>query len=292
MNKELLKQAVDGNAGALKDLRQTVQSSLAIFVMHEGKVDPEATLGAFAYFQENGHAPDEWDDAPLLTLARAFVQRVRRNPLTLRPVTPGVWSSLWNADDGHRLVAAIHWGISNGHIRESALSLKGRVRNHLEVQDQFLLDIVTEMERDEAQASFAMSAVFCPIERERVAPPAPGPRQQGQAAAQDALESAYQRGEIDIGRYLKLKASPPTSEWSHEKYLALGRVVHEYFSLSEIQALIFDMGLNHDDFSNRRNTAARELCQWAKRRGALDKLSNLVKQTNPNRWVEFAAEWL
>lgn len=291
MNKKLLKQAVGGDTGALKELRQTVQPHLTVFVVSEGKVNTAATLEAFAYFQENNYPPEEWDDAPTLTLAQAFVQRVRRNPLTLRPVTPGVWSKLWDTDDGHKLVAAIHWGVAHGHIRESALSLKGRVRNHMERRDQFLLDIVTEMERDEAQANYAMGAVLCPVEREQPATPPPSPRQQGQAAAQDALEAAYQRGEVDISRYLKLKATPSTSEWSHEKYIALNQMIKTSFSLSEIQGLIFDMGLDRDNFSKKRDMAAMGLSQWAKRRGQLDKLSGLVKRANPNRWIEFAAEW-
>lgn len=301
MNKELLTKAMSGDASALATLRRTTPASLTVFVAPGGKLNVDDTLAAFEYYKLHNMSPDEWHDAPTLTLTQAFVQKVKRNPLTLHAVTPGTWSDLWSAD-GHKMIAAIHWGMAHGHIRESALKLRGRVSRHLSTPDQFLLDLVIEMERNEAQARAAMDAVLCPLEtatrRDVPQRQQTTAQQVGKKTALATLEEEYGAGRVDISRYLRLRANLETeaaqtaSAWSHEKYVALHRVVREYFSLSEVQGLIFGMGLNCDDFSNRHDTAARELCQWAKRRSALDKLSNLVKKANPNRWVEFAAEWM
>lgn len=218
MNKKTLKKAVSGDAATLAELRQIVPGNLTVFVVSDGTVDVGASMEAYAYYQINGHAPDEWHDAPTLTLAQAFVQKVKRNPLTLRPITPGVWDDLWSAD-GHRMVAAIRWGLAMGHIRESTLELKGRVRRHLNTPDQFLLDLAIGMERSETHARVAMDAVLCPLEtvaqrdilqRQRIVPRRDTAQQVGVSAALSDLEQEYAAGQVDISRYLKLRANLET----------------------------------------------------------------------------------
>jgi len=296
MDKKLLTKAAKGNTGALATLRRTTPANLTVFVLKDGTLDIDATLQAYQYYLDYQEQPDEWGEEPTVNFATAFPAKVRRDPVKLKPVTPGLWTDLWESENGHEMVAAIWYGIRRGHIHESELELKGRVRRHLESPDQLLLDVLREMKRDEGQMRVAMDVVNAPAEQ--IVVPAPRqqqtPRQQGQSSALADLEAEYNRGGIDVGRYLKLKASMTTakSEWSHEKYIALCHLIENYFSMSEINGLVFDMGLDRDDFTQRRSVAARELTNWAKRRSQLDKLSGLVKDENPNRWMKFAAEWM
>jgi len=295
MDKKLLTKAASGDTAALATLRRTTPANLTVFVAPAGKLDIDLTLAAYQYYLDYQEQPDEWGDEPTVNFAQAFPAKVRRDPINLKPITPGLWTDLWESHNGHKLVAAIRWGLAHQHIRDSELELKNRVRRHLEAPDQLLLDVVKEIERHADSMQVIMSAVNAPIMQD-VAPELcqPTPRQQGQSSALDDLEEKYQRGDLDIGRYLKLKASMTVAktEWSHEKYIALYHLIGSHFSLSEINGLIFDMGLHRDDFTQRRSSAARELTNWAKRRSQLDKLSGLVKDANPNRWVEFAAEWM
>jgi len=290
MDKKLLTKAASGDTVVLATLRRTMPASLTVFVAPGGKLDIDATMAAYEYYLAYQEQPDEWGDEPTVNFATAFPAKVRRDPVRLKPVTPGLWTDLWNSDNGHKLIAAIHWGIPRGHIQVRGLALKDMVRKHLESPDQLLLDVLKEMERHEESMRFAMNAVNAPVAQTV----APEPRQQGQSAALDELEAEYQRGRLDIARYLALKESMTTTQstWSHEKYIALSHLIAEHFSLSEINTLIFNMSLHRDDFTQRRQTAARELTNWAKRRSQLDKLSGLVKDANPSRWMEFATEWM
>jgi len=189
MDKKLLTKAASGDTAALATLRQQTPPNLTVFVAPGGKLDITATLAAFEYWQIYQTPPDEWGDEPTVNFAQAFPAKVRRDPINLKPITPGLWTKLWESKDGHGVIAAIWYGIRRGHIHESELELRGRVRRHLESPDQLLLDVLREMKRDERQARAAMDAVNAPVTQIVVPEPRqPAPRQQGQSVALYALE--------------------------------------------------------------------------------------------------------
>ena len=288
MDKELLRKAASGDVAALATLRRHVPANLTVFVSPGGKLDIAATLEAHEYYLNYQTQPNEWNDEPTVNFAQAFPVKVRRHPLTLKPITPGLWTRVWD-DGGHELVAAIYWGWRARAIQMSEMELGIAIKSHLEKPTALFRECTTMMRRDGEAMQRAMDAVSAPVECEQVMPCAM--RTPVSDGAMDALEEEYRKGNIDIGRYLKLKASTQ-SVWSHEKCVALNKLIASYFSLSEINTLIFNMSLNGDDFPQRRSSAARELTGWARRRGQLDKLSELVKMANPGRWIEFATEWM
>lgn len=254
MDKKLLTQAASGDTAALATLRQQTPPNLTVFVAPGGKLDITATLAAFEYWQIYQTPPDEWGDEPTVNFAQAFPAKVRRDPINLKPITPGLWTKLWESKDGHGVIAAIWYGIRRGHIHESELELRGRVRRHLESPDQLLVDVLHEMKRDERQMRAAMDVVNAPVEQ--IVP----------------IILITSREQASIAVAPRINASD------------LHDVLSKHFSIGELRTMIFNLGGDGDDFSNRRNVCARELVEWAQRHDRLNALSDMAHKMNPARW--------
>jgi hypothetical protein len=287
--KTLLEKAVSGDRMAVADLRSAF-SHRTVFVAPGGKVNISATLAAIEYERLYQVAPHEWGDEPTVTAAQAFAARVRLDPIHLRPVTPGLWERLWESENGHKLVAAIHYGRHTGDIRESEKSIRLNVKALLSGTPWLLLDeVVKDMRRDDGVYLRAMGTVYPQAEAVRCSAPMPAPVASTPVGLTlDALERAYNRGEIDIARYLKLKASIPEPCQDLPEASRLRDAIVAGFNLGEIKTLCFNIGCDHESLRRQtRQGMAQELVMWAKRRGQFGALSDEVRRQNPLRWREY-----
>lgn len=302
MNKELLTKAVSGDTAALSTLRRTVSPSLKVFVAPAGKVDVPATLAAYQYYVDNGFPPDEWNDEPTVTFAQAFPAKVRRNPLTLKPITPGLWTRVWESDGGPTLVAAIWWGRQHGHIRDTDPEIKVKVRARLHGTEWALLtEVIKMMQRDERQAQAAMNMVYAPMEHQVqetvivTAAIVPGvEKRAGLQSALETLEQEYNCGMIDIGRYTRLRENIYTklqgcygNKWTQAKVIALRDFIVKAYSLSDLKTLCFQVGVCYDDLAgDGLSMKALRLIDNRQRRGLLDEVGELCKRQRPAMWAQ------
>lgn len=63
----------------------------------------------------------------------------------------------------------------------------------------------------------------------------------------------------------------------------LARILTNYFNLSELQGLCFELGLDFDDLAGSgKSDKARELVNYLNRRGRIPELTRLIQQLRPN----------
>lgn len=299
MDKELLTKAASGDTAALATLRRTTPTNLTVFVAPGSKLDITATLAAFKYYKLHNTPPDEWEDEPTLTFAQAFPVKIKRNPLTLKPITPGLWTRLWDKSDGHELCAAIWWGRQASHIVDTNPAIKVKVRAHLRGTEwALLLEVVKMMRRDERQCQHAMDAVNAPVEqivsRQIItADVVPGvEKRAGLQAALATLEREHDSGMIDIGRYMRLEQRLTAelhasygSKWSHQRYVALRDFIITAYSLDDLKVLCLQVGLRYDDLGGGGlSSKVLSLVNNRQRRGLLDEVGALCKKQRPAIW--------
>lgn len=316
--KKLLQTAVT-DPKALTELRQRFRPGVTVFVPGDDGLDIDATCAAVDYYEQHGDAPVEWgeDDEgrEILTvdILVAFPKRQRLDPVRLKPLTPGLWSRLWDHPNGHELVAAVRWGVQQGHIAMSAMEVKIKVRNLLSDGEPWaLLDgVIEKMGRDADVKRWAMDAVYPAVQtpasqvggdtinmsgdfrrsvvnigaspRRQTAQPSPS--SQGARAALLALEREYRAGKIDIGRYLPLKAG--MVEQLASDPTVLHGVLLAGFSIEEIKTLCFDLGVNYDHLPGEGIGKARELTAWMQRRRRTSDLLNAINAANPAAWQRY-----
>lgn len=283
--KDLLETATT-DPNALNKLRKVISPGVTVFVLGDDGLDIDATLEAIKYWQLHSFSPGEWgeDDTPTVDIGEAFPQRVQLDPLKLQPLTGGLWDKLWALENGHELAAAIYWGGRERHIIASVPEIKLNTRALIAGEGWPLLsEVVKLMNRDESVKEQAMDAVY-PAVRQRLVTQTPV--QVGHQAVQDALDDEYNKGMLDIGRYLRLKVSATDNHWPHAKKQALKAAIHAGFDLEEIRTLAFETGCDPDDLPRVKTGAVRGLVTWADRRNDLGRLSELVRIQRPGRWHE------
>jgi len=305
--KTLLKKAAT-DPKALAELRQRFSSGVTVFVPGADGIDIDATCAAVDYYEQHGHSPLEWgeddDGQDILTvdIAEAFPERRRLNPLTMQPITPGLWSRLWDSKNGHERVAALWWGQRTGAIRDSDTQIKLNIRMLLTNGGWPLLrQCIIDMSRDAEVKRRAMDVVYPAAQSPRPAPRQTSEQKGAQAASSD-LDAAYNRGEIDIARYPKLKASQGDGDLSsyiiqplydpphYRNHSALHKALVESFNLAELEDLAFDLNCNPEKSLRSRDTTsslARELLTWALRHGRGVEFLVAMRRANPASWGRY-----
>jgi hypothetical protein len=279
-----LRKAIGDDLGALEQLRNEV-GGLSVFVEADGEIDPQATLEAFRYAQRYGTAPREWDDVPTTTLAEAFAEKVKLDPIRLQVITPGLWTRLWERENGHNLVAALYWGIMRRHVTDSEVEIKAKVRALLDDTPWPLLDeVLTMLEKDEDEHKAARAAVYRrhkPVAPIDVVPPKsqtlkstpPGAIAQGPGAV------AAGAGGIAVGGSVHGGISMP----GHGDSLPtrLHKALSALLSDGELRALLFDLGLDYDDLRGEgKSSKALEAVLWFSRRRHLRDLATALERAN------------
>lgn len=279
---KLLNKAVEGDAEARRELHERVGNA-TVFVAPQGKIDVEATLEAIEYWRKYGTAPKEWGDRPTCRFGDAFSDMVRRDPLHhFRPVTPGTMNDLWEytatIDDesvsGHKLVAALAYGLAHRMISGSALEIKVKIAQLLEGRSYPALAEAYRQMRDEpsgAGRERVMKQVLSPFHP--IAPVDSPPRRSGLASPFD------QRGQT-VGVQVNVAAQ----SWTANGKGALREALVAGFGISGIKDICFEMNIDYENFPSTKSALARSLVQYCERFGRLDELGCLVHAANPAVW--------
>jgi hypothetical protein len=284
-----LERATTGDMDALAKLREGVGPRISIFVMDGDQINQEETIEAWEYWLTYDTAPRDWRDKPTKTLEQAFGKRARLEPIHLEAVRPGVWGDLWDADDGHDLVAAVAWGIRNGHLRGSELELKGNTQLYLQDPANWSLlgEVVKLMKANEDTYQAARQAVQQVIKPPVIEPEASdqvvvGGRGVAQAQGGGVATVIFDQSHQVVREQHNVAAPDPSSRaTSSNPEVVLHEALSGVLSLGELKDICFSLQVDYDNLAGAtKRSKSRELIAYMKRRCRMRDVADALRAKN------------